>query len=283
MRDEPEVHEADLERLFRVDGAGPALPASAARADAMIAAALDAVLGPMPGGGGGGSGGSGGGGAGSGVGGTVGVKAAWVAAIAAVLAGGAVVAYLVLRPPAATKVEVPAIEVAEVGTGSEPASGTGTGTGTGTGSEPASGTGTGTGSEPASGTGTGSEPEADYPEIEVDPEPRRATHDRPRHDDLDDAGVDDLLARANQARGARKWRDADALYARVVAEHGDSASAQVALVASAALHLEHLGDARGAARRYRDALGRRARGGVAEEARYGLAEAYRALGDATAE
>ncbi len=97
------------------------------------------------------------------------------------------------------------------------------------------------------------------------------------------ATPEDLLAEANAERAAHRWPAADALYARVVAEAPRSLAAQTALVASASLHLEHLGDAGGAARRFRAALAAGPHGALAEDARWGLAEAARATGDVAAE
>ena len=90
----------------------------------------------------------------------------------------------------------------------------------------------------------------------------------------------DVAAGAGVARGLvnHYFGTKKELYLEVVRDHDKSASAQVALVASATLHLEHLGDPRGAMQRFRAAIGR-VSGPLAEEARYGLAEAYRALGD----
>jgi hypothetical protein len=62
-----------------------------------------------------------------------------------------------------------------------------------------------------------------------------------------------------------------------------SLAAQTALVASASLHLEHLGDPKGAARRFSRALAIAPEGALAEEARWGLAEAARARHDDAAE
>jgi hypothetical protein len=90
----------------------------------------------------------------------------------------------------------------------------------------------------------------------------------------------DLLAEANAARAHHQWRAADALYARVV---GDPLAAQTALVASASLHLEHLGDPRGATQRFHAALAAGGDGALAEDARWGLAEAARALEDTAGE
>jgi hypothetical protein len=94
---------------------------------------------------------------------------------------------------------------------------------------------------------------------------------------------EDLLAAANAARAAHHWREADALYARVVSAAPAELAQQTALVASASLHLEHLGDPTGAIRRFRAALAAGPRDALAEDARWGLAEAARATGDAAAE
>ncbi len=91
--------------------------------------------------------------------------------------------------------------------------------------------------------------------------------------------VNDLLGEANAKRAAHAWRESDALYARVVKRVPGTIAAQTALVASASLHLEHLGDARGAADRFRKALAIAPRGALAEEARWGLAQAARARHD----
>jgi hypothetical protein len=91
--------------------------------------------------------------------------------------------------------------------------------------------------------------------------------------------VDDLLGEANAKRAEKEWRDSDLLYGRVVDKAPKSLAAQTALVASGSLHLEHLRDPRGAAKRFRRALELAPSGGVAEDARWGLAEALRALHD----
>ncbi|CAN5760513.1 hypothetical protein BH11MYX3_BH11MYX3_44940 [soil metagenome] len=95
--------------------------------------------------------------------------------------------------------------------------------------------------------------------------------------------VADLLGAANAKRAAKQWRESEALYARVVERAPRSMAAQTALVASASLHLEHLGDPKGAAQRFRRALAIAPRGVLAEEARWGIAEAARALRDTRGE
>lgn len=95
--------------------------------------------------------------------------------------------------------------------------------------------------------------------------------------------VQDLLRLANERRGALRFREADGLYQQVLRGAPRSDAAQVARLASAALRLEHLHDARGAVRLYQESLRARPRGSLALEAWRGLAEAHRALGDKSAE
>jgi tetratricopeptide (TPR) repeat protein len=91
--------------------------------------------------------------------------------------------------------------------------------------------------------------------------------------------AEDLLERANRLRGAGSFREADAVYAQVTREHRGTFAAYVAEVASASLHLEHLGDPRGAAQRFSRALRMRPGGALDLEALDGLARARRAIGD----
>jgi hypothetical protein len=133
------------------------------------------------------------------------------------------------------------------------------------------------------------------PDIDVPPKPAEKTDDVPAPSrakpavkrDVDDGPakpeVDDLLGEANAKRAEKKWRESDVLYGRVVERAPKSLAAQTALVASGSLHLEHLRDPRGAAKRFRRALELAPTGAVAEDARWGLAEAARALHDDNAE
>jgi hypothetical protein len=106
---------------------------------------------------------------------------------------------------------------------------------------------------------------------------------RPAEKPADKKTVDDLLGEANAKRAEKEWRESDLLYGRVVDKAPKSMAAQTALVASGSLHLEHLRDPRGAAKRFRRALELAPSGAVAEDARWGLAEAMRALHDDKAE
>ena len=137
------------------------------------------------------------------------------------------------------------------------------------------------------------EPDDPDPEIEPEIEPARpAIKSKPTPSHRHPARVavaappvapEDLLAAANAARVAHHWRKADALYARVVSGGQAELAVQAALVASASLHLEHLGDPAGAVRRFRAALAAGPRDALAEDARWGLAESTRATGDAAGE
>lgn len=104
-------------------------------------------------------------------------------------------------------------------------------------------------------------------------------HDKPR----DAKTAADLLGEANAKRAEKKWRESDALYAKVLVRAPKTFAAQTALVASASLHLEHLGDPKGAAQRFKQALAISSKTPLAEDARWGLAEAARANHDARAE
>lgn len=108
--------------------------------------------------------------------------------------------------------------------------------------------------------------------------PERPTRRKPATEE-----ATDLLAAANAKRAEKKWRESDRLYARVVERAPKSLAAQTALVASGSIHLEHLGDPRGAAKRFSRALAIAPRGALAEDARWGLVEAARALRDKAAE
>ncbi|MDC0714680.1 tetratricopeptide repeat protein [Stigmatella sp. ncwal1] len=90
---------------------------------------------------------------------------------------------------------------------------------------------------------------------------------------------EDLLRMANAHRIAGRWKDAEALYQRVIRAHPRGMSAYVARVASGSLRLEHLGDARGALRQFQEALRQQPEGVLSHEASHGVAEAWRALGD----
>jgi len=91
----------------------------------------------------------------------------------------------------------------------------------------------------------------------------------------------DLLAKANDHRRKKQYRRALNAYLEVIELHPGSRQAEAARVAAAALRLEHLSDANGAAEHYRAAAS--GQGQLGEEAAYGLAEAHRAAGRHDAE
>lgn len=127
----------------------------------------------------------------------------------------------------------------------------------------------------------------DDPEPKQKPRPRNDKPDKPEQpekiDVPPDAPAEDILALANQRRKERAWREADALYRRVIKQYPRSDASIVAEVASATIHLEHLGDPNGALAGYRRALDARPAGALGEEARWGIAEAFRAVGDTKGE
>ena len=241
--------EAQIDQLLALDAQpGPALPISAADADILIDAALaGAGFGPAggPGHGGGASA------AGRGIG---GLKIA--ASVIAIAVAVVVIAILVGRRGRAHEVAAlppDAAPDAAVGSGSA-----------------------------AIGSATTPEPAAPEP-TPAEPPPAEPSHKPADHKAAEAKAVNDLLGEANAKRAAHEWKASDALYARVVKRAPGTLGAQTALVASGSLHLEHLGDPRGAADRFRRALAIAPSGAMAEEARWGLAEAARARGDAAAE
>lgn len=263
----------DLTRLLALDGApGPALVLDAADTNGLIERALDgAGFGPAGGGGHGGPGHGGPGHAGpaGGAGATVrGLAAGTKLAIGALaLAVVVVIAVLVLRRSHGAHVAAATIDAAIDAAPDASAGGSGL---------EAVGSAAGSSDAAGSGNDTGSDDDAD---VELDPEPAHPHRPRP----VETRAAADLLGEANAKRVARQWRESDALYMRVVRRAPRSLAAQTALVASASLRLEHLGDPKGAAARFRRALAIAPDGALAEEARWGLAEAARARHDDAAE
>jgi hypothetical protein len=94
---------------------------------------------------------------------------------------------------------------------------------------------------------------------------------------------EDWLVEGNRLRAEKRWAKADDAYARAALHAPNTQTAYVARVASAAVRLEHLDDARGALTRYRAALSLLPNGALGEEIQWGIAEAQRALGDRAAE
>ena len=111
------------------------------------------------------------------------------------------------------------------------------------------------------------------PQLESKPAPKRASS----------RASEDYLVEGNRLRAERRWARADQAYGRAAREAPNTQTAYVALVASAAVKLEHLQDARGALAHYRAALRQVPAGPLREEIHWGIAEAYRALGERSAE
>ncbi len=261
MRDRSD-HE--LERRFALDAeSGPARPVDDPRAAAIIAGALGGAGFPPP------TSGSGPAGAGHAATGAKAGLAIKLAIVAGGLATVAAVAWIATRPPRTTTASPPpapalptvAPAPAAVVPPSPP--------------------------EPAPAPAPVEPAAIAAPATSEVPAPRHAhAHAPPASAERDPepgAEVDDLLARANAARAARDWKGADALYARVVTRSPAGLAGQTALVASATLHLEHLGDPSGAERRFRRVLALDREAGLAEDARWGLVECAKARADAGGE
>ncbi len=95
--------------------------------------------------------------------------------------------------------------------------------------------------------------------------------------------AEDWLVEGNRLRAEKRWHRADQAYERAFQGASKSQAAYVARVAAAAVRLEHLHDARGALALYAAALRQAPQGALSEEIRFGIAEAYRQLGDSSAE
>ncbi|HXI59737.1 MAG TPA: tetratricopeptide repeat protein [Polyangia bacterium] len=91
--------------------------------------------------------------------------------------------------------------------------------------------------------------------------------------------AEDLLSGANQLRGQRRWREAAAVYQKVIVSFPETDGAYVAMLARAELLLDHLARPAEALLLFQRALARQPAGLLTEEARYGIAACYRAMGD----
>lgn len=92
-----------------------------------------------------------------------------------------------------------------------------------------------------------------------------------------------LLARANALRAKRRWVGAESTYRQVLAARASEQQRYVALVAAAAIALQHLDKPGRALSLYQSALALMPHGNLNEQALYGLADCYRALENPAAE
>lgn len=235
-----------LDALSELDGEGPARPLDDDQAEALIAGALDAWAPPRASASG------------------AGQSAAWWATAAAVmLIAGAAAAALVLRGPNTVRPETEAESAPPAESGTETPTDRG-----------------------AAAAPQRAREEDRFPEpveiaheddsvLDVAPRPRR----RPRA--TPERTPDDLLQRANQLRGGRRWAEAERTYLEVTSAYPGTHAAYVAQVAAASIRLERLGRAAAAARLFRAAI--RTGGPLDPEARDGLARALRRSGDRSGE
>jgi TolA-binding protein len=111
------------------------------------------------------------------------------------------------------------------------------------------------------------------------PEAAAAVVEPAQRDKHTSRAPEDWLVEGNRLRAERRWAKADDAYTRAAQHAPNTQTAYVARVASGAVRLEHLGDARGALARYRAAQEQLPHGALAEEILWGIVEAERALGD----
>ena len=98
-----------------------------------------------------------------------------------------------------------------------------------------------------------------------------------------EASAEDMLQQANDLRARRQWLAASQVYEKTRRTYPDRAEAYSAMVAAGMLHLDQLGDAKGALSLFSSAVRARPRGPLSEEARWGAIQAQRALGDTASE
>lgn len=118
------------------------------------------------------------------------------------------------------------------------------------------------------------------PRVQLELPPQIVESTKPK---LERRAPEDWLVEGNRLRAERNWAKADAAYSNAARSAPHSQTAYVAHVASAAVRLEHLGDARGALALYRSALRDAPHGPLQEEVLFGIAESLRALGDGPGE
>jgi hypothetical protein len=113
-------------------------------------------------------------------------------------------------------------------------------------------------------------------------QPRAVTVAR-RSPGPEEASPQDMLQQANDLRARRQWLAATQIYEKTRRTYPGRAEAYSAMVAAGMLHLDQLGDAKGALSLFSSAVRARPRGPLLEEARWGAVQAHRALGDKAAE
>lgn len=124
---------------------------------------------------------------------------------------------------------------------------------------------------------------AEPPNLERKPPPSAANKVQPRAAAVEDDKPSELLERANALRAQRRWATAERLYVRAIGAGASTQQRYVALVAAAALALQHTQKPERALSLYLRALALVPHGDLSEEARYGVAESHRALGNDVAE
>jgi len=98
-----------------------------------------------------------------------------------------------------------------------------------------------------------------------------------------EASPQDMLQQANDLRARHQWLAAAQTYEKTLRTFPGRAEAYSAMVAAGMLHLDQLGDAKGALSLFSSAIRVGPRGPLSEEARWGVVQAHRAMVDSASE
>jgi TolA-binding protein len=93
----------------------------------------------------------------------------------------------------------------------------------------------------------------------------------------------DMLQQANDLRARHQWLAATQIYEKTLHTFPGRAEAYSAMIAAGMLHLDQLGDAKGALSLFSSAIQARPQGPLSEEARWGVVRGHRALVDSRSE
>jgi hypothetical protein len=104
-----------------------------------------------------------------------------------------------------------------------------------------------------------------------------------RRSPIPEATPQDMLQQANDLRARHQWLAATQTYERTSRTFPGRAEAYSAMVAAGMLHLDQLGDAKGALSLFTSAIQARPQGPLSEEARWGVVRGHRALVDSRSE
>lgn len=127
------------------------------------------------------------------------------------------------------------------------------------------------------------EPEPPPPLVEAEPAPIEPVVEPAPAPKSARPPAEDLLAQANALRGQERWAAAEKAYSKVVRLHPRTQAAYVAAIAAGSLRLEHLANPRGAIEMFDRARANDPRGPLDADILFGIAAAHRALDDGARE